>query len=226
MSGLVLVAEDDELLRSFIAAELSHAGFTVVGVADGADVLAETRQTQFDLIILDRAMTGLDGLSALRILRERGVKTPVMFLTAAGAVTERVRGLDAGADDYMAKPFEGAELVSRARALLRRPQALASDCVEACGVRLDRSSRRVFVDENEIDLTAQDIALLETLITHPGRTFSREALLQRLGGSSDIALTAVEHAISRLRRKLSGAKAGADLIETVRGAGYRLRTPP
>lgn len=222
MADLVLVVEDDELLRSAIVAHLSAAGVRTAEADDGAAALESIAQTRFDLVLLDRSMARLDGMAVLKTLRARGVRTPVMFLTAAGDLDERVRGLDAGADDYLSKPFEPAELIARVRALLRRPAALDADILEGSGIRLDRTARRAFVGDTEVTLTAQDFELLETLVRHPGRTFSRENLQQRIGVSGDAALTAVEHAVSRLRRKLH-ATAGCDVIETVRGAGYRLR---
>jgi DNA-binding response OmpR family regulator len=222
MSGLVLIAEDDELLRPLIVAALSNAGLMTVDVASGAEALREARATRFDLIVLDRGMAGLDGLSVLKSLREEGIDSPIMFLTAAGQVNERVRGLEAGADDYMAKPFEPTELVARARALIRRPARLATEELTAGAIRLDMSARRAFIADAEIALTAQDFAILETLVRYPGRAFTREALLVRLGAEPDTSPTAIEHAISRLRKKVTDGS-GADVIETVRGLGYRLK---
>ncbi len=222
MADLVLIVEDDELLRGAIVAHLQSAGLRTAEADSGAGALERLAQTKFDLIVLDRRMEGLDGLTVLKTLRARGVGTPVMFLTAARELDERVRGLEAGADNYLAKPFEAPELIARVRALLRRPAELSPDIVEASGVRLDRSARRVFVGDAEIAVTAQDFELLETLVRHPDKTFSRESLQLRIGASADAAPTAVEHAVSRLRRKIQDA-GGCDVIETVRGAGYRLR---
>lgn len=221
MSGLVLVAEDDDILRDFIVATLKSAGFTTMDVPDGMDALRAARATLFDVIVLDRNM-GLDGVSVLKTLRNEGVETPAMFLTAAGEVTDRVLGLEAGADDYMAKPFEAAELIARVRALARRPSRLAASALIADAFRLDLSARRTFVADREVELTAQDFALMEIFVRYPNRTFTREALLLRLGISDDAAPSAVEHAISRLRKKVQEV-AGIDPIETVRGAGYRFR---
>lgn len=221
MADLILIAEDDELLRAAIVAHLRAAGFHTVDVADGAEALETSRTTDFDLFVLDWRMEGLDGLATLKALRARGVETPVMFLTAAGGLNERVRGLDAGADDYLAKPFEPAELAARARALLRRRSSLVGDIVEAHGVRLDRSAQRAYVNGVEVILTAQDFELLETFVRYPEKTFAREALLLRMSATEGASLAAVEHAISRLRRKIAAA-AGREIIETVRGVGYRL----
>lgn len=222
MSALILIAEDDDLLRPLIVEALCNAGFTTVDVSSGAEALREARATRFDLIVLDRGMAGLDGLSVLKSLREDGFDSPIMFLTAAGQVSERVRGLEAGADDYMAKPFEPAELVARARALVRRPARLASEELSTGYVRLDMSARRAFVADVEVTLTAQDFTILETLVRYPERAFTREALLTRLGAEPETSPSAIEHAISRLRKKITDAS-GADVIETVRGLGYRLK---
>ena len=221
MSGLVLVADDDDILRDFIVAALAGAGFTTVDVTDGMEALRAARATLFDVIVLDRNM-GLDGVSVLKTLRSEGVETPAMFLTAAGEVTDRVQGLEAGADDYMSKPFEAVELIARVRALARRPYRLAAAALTANAIRLDLSARRIFVAECEVELTAQDFSLIETFVRYPNRTFTREALLLRLGISDDAAPSAIEHAISRLRKKVQEA-AGIDPVETVRGVGYRLR---
>ncbi len=222
MADLVLLAEDDDLLRAAIVAHLRAAGFQTVDVPDGAQALDAVRVTDFDLIVLDRRMDGLDGIGVLKALRARNVQTPVMFLTAAGSLDERVRGLDAGADDYLAKPFEPAELVARARALLRRRAALASDVIEARGVRLDRRAKRAFINNAEVDLTAQEFELLETFVGHPDKAFTREALLLRMSAADGASPSAVEHAVSRLRRKVSDL-CSVDLVETIRGIGYRLR---
>lgn len=222
MSGLVLIAEDDELLRPLIVAALRNAGFATVDVPTGAEALREARAARFDLIVLDRNMAGLDGLSVLKSLRDEGNNSPIMFLTAASLVNERVLGLEAGADDYMVKPFEPSELVARARALVRRPARLAAEEISSGAVQLDISARRAFVEGVEIALTAQDFTIIETLVRYPERAFTREALLMRLGAGPDASLTSIEHAISRLRKKITDAS-GADVIETVRGLGYRLR---
>jgi len=222
MSGIILIAEDDELLRHAIVAALRAAGFATVEASDGVEALREARAARFDAILLDRSMNKLDGLSVLKTLREEGLETPIMFLTAAGRLEDRVHGLEAGADDYMAKPFELAELIARARALTRRPARLALREIIAGDVRLDLISRRAAVRGAAVKLTAQDFDILEALVRQPERIFTRETLLTRLGSDIDTGPAAIEHAISRLRKKVAEAS-GADVIETVRGLGYRLR---
>ena len=166
-------------------------------------------------------MPVLDGIAVLKALRSDGDVTPALFLTALGDVAERVQGLDAGADDYLTKPFAIAELMARVRALARRPRRLTPDRLRAGAVELDLAGRRVFVAGVEIEVTAQDVVLLSVFLRHPERAFTREALLDRLNPGDDITPAAVEHAVSRLRRKLTQAGA-SEIIQTVRGVGYRL----
>ncbi len=221
MSGSVLVVEDDDLLRDFILAGLKHDGLVAVGVRDGQEALILGRSREFDLLILDRNLPSLDGLSLLKAFRSAGVDAPAMFLTALGNTDDRVRGLDSGADDYMAKPFAIEELLARARALLRRPKQVVPDILSFGRLVLDLSSHEVRMDGLKVDLTSQDVVLLSVFLRHPTRVFSREHLLDQMGGGDNITPAAVEHAISRLRRKLDQAGAD-DVIKTVRGAGYRL----
>ncbi len=220
-SATILVAEDDDILRVLIVEALKAQGFAVREAADGAVALDLARAANVDLFILDRNLPKLDGLEVLRTLRARGVRTPAMFLTAIGDLHERVRGLDAGADDYLVKPFAIEELLARVRALARRPPAIAADVV-ACGpLRLDMTNWQAFFQNTELELTAQDMMLLAHFLRRPGQVFTREALLDQLGAGDDITPAAVEHAVSRLRKKLEAAGA-TDVIETVRGVGYRL----
>jgi two-component system OmpR family response regulator len=220
---LILVVEDDGILREFILAGLRQEGLPACGAADGHAALDLARARAFDLYILDRNLPGLDGVAVLSALRSGGDQTPALFLTTLGGIDERVRGLDAGADDYMVKPFAIAELMARVRALTRRPPRTTPSVLAHGALRLDLSARRTFVNDAEIELTAQDMLLLSVFMRHPQRAFTREVLLDRLGAPDDITPAAVEHAVSRLRKKL--AHAGApDLIVTVRGVGYRLQT--
>lgn len=222
MSGSILVAEDDDLLRDFILAGLRRDAFQAVGVRDGEEALLLARSREFDLLILDRNLPSLDGLSVLNALRSTGVIAPAMFLTALGSTDDRVRGLDSGADDYMAKPFAIEELLARVRALLRRPKQTVPESLVRGHLVLDLTRHVASVDGQAIELTAQDFVLLSIFLRQPARVFSREMLLDQMGGD-DIAPAAVEHAISRLRKKLDKAGAG-NVIKTVRGTGYRLDT--
>lgn len=221
MSGVILIAEDDDLLRAFILNGLKQEGLLGIGAGDGQDALDLARSRAFDLYVLDRNLPKLDGVTVLQSLRAGGDQTPALFLTTLGEINERVRGLDAGADDYMAKPFAIAELLARVRALIRRPSRLLPHILNAGSLRLDLTARRVFIDGDEVELTAQDVVLLSVFLRYPQRAFSREALLDQMNVSDDITTAAVEHAVSRLRKKLANAGA-PDLISTVRGVGYRL----
>lgn len=220
LNGSILVAEDDDLLRAFILAGLKQDTFLAYGVSNGEEALQLALTRDFDLLVLDRNLPGLGGLSVLKMLRLRGVIAPAMFLTALGATGDRVQGLDSGADDYMTKPFAIEEFLARARALLRRPKQPLPRTLSFGRLVLDLTRHEALVDGHGIDLTAQDIVLLSVFLKAPARVFSRESLLDQMGGD-EIAPAAVEHAISRLRRKLDAAGV-RDVIKTVRGAGYRL----
>lgn len=218
---VVLIAEDDDLLRAFVVEGLRKRGFVVLEASNGQAALDLAEVRDIDVFVLDRNLPGIDGLKLLRILRAKEIQTPVVFLTAVSGVSERIRGLESGADDYVTKPFDIDELTARIRALARRPSGIAPTALHVGGLRLDLADSRVFVREAEIDLTAQDKALLTVFLRKPRQIFSREMLLDRLGMGGDVAPSAIEHAVSRLRRKLAAAGA-VDLIETVRGVGYRL----
>ena len=220
-SATILVAEDDEILRILIVEAIRAQGFTVREVADGAEAYELALTMNVDLLILDRNLPKMDGLEVLRALRARGARTPAMFLTALGDLNERVRGLDSGADDYLVKPFAIEELLARVRALVRRPPTIAADAIAWGPLRLDMTNWRAFFRDAELDLTAQDMTLLAHFLRRPGQVFTREALLNQMGAGEEITPAAVEHALSRLRKKLEAAGA-RDVIETVRGVGYRL----
>lgn len=218
---VVLIAEDDDILRAFVVEALTKRGFLLLEAADGQAALDLAESREVDIFVLDRNLPGIDGLKLLRILRAKGIQKPVVFLTALSGVSERIRGLESGADDYVSKPFDIDELTARIRALARRPSEIAPATLHVGDLRLDLAGSRVFFREAEVELTAQDKALLAVFLRKPRQILSREMLLDRLDMDEDVAPAAIEHAISRLRRKLAAAGAG-DLIETVRGVGYRL----
>ncbi|MBY0566532.1 MAG: response regulator transcription factor [Hyphomonadaceae bacterium] len=219
--AVVLVAEDDDILRAFVVQALLANGYAVREAPDGPTALDLALSAPADVLVLDRNLPGLDGLEVLRALRGRGVRTPAMFLTAISGLEERVRGLDSGADDYLAKPFEIEELLARVRALARRSPVLAPELITFGPLRLDMTTWRAFFNDKELLLTAQDMTLLAHFLRRPGQVFTREVLLSQMGAGEDITPAAVEHALSRLRKKLEAAGA-VDVIETVRGVGYRL----
>jgi len=199
---------------------LRALAFTVDWMRDGATALAALRDTEYDLLVLDLGLPGRNGLDVLRDVRRAGATVPVLILTARGEIADKVAGLDAGADDYLVKPFDLAELAARARALLRRRGGRAQPLIEHLGVTLDPAAHRVTHDSKEIALSAREYAILAALMERPGAILSRPQLEERLYGWGDeIESNAIEVHIHALRRKLTPA-----FIQTVRGLGYRVRT--
>lgn len=220
-SDVILIAEDDDILRALVATGLRRRGYVVLEADDGQTALDVSQAHPVDLYVLDRNLPGIDGLKLLRILRAKGVDVPVIFLTALSAINERIRGLDSGADDYMTKPVDVDELAARIRALIRRPAAVASQVLRFGDLALDLTNQRAWFKQEELELTAQDRDLLSIFMRKPSQIHSREALLDRLNMGANITPAAVEHAVSRLRKKLEAAGA-TNVVETVRGVGYRL----
>lgn len=219
----VLVIEDDRRVARFIEKGMREASFVVQVAGDGNSGLQLGLNGTFDVIVLDLMLPGRDGFSVLRGLRDHGVTTPVICLTARDNVDDRVRGLDLGADDYLAKPFSFAELMARIRALLRRGAGLASNTIVVGDLVIDLIGRRVERNGRRIDLSAREFALLEYLARGAGQVRSRTMLLERVWDMHEDPLTnVVDVHINRLRRKVDQ---GFDypLIHTIRGVGYILR---
>jgi two-component system OmpR family response regulator len=191
--------------------------------ADGVDGLSLARGGGYDAIVLDRMLPDLDGTEVLKLLRSRGDRTPVLMLTALGSVDRRVEGLDAGADDYLAKPFAFAELLARLRALARRPAALADQRLAAGDIVLDEQRHVARVADQVMDLTAREFAFLAYLIRHCGQVVTRQQILDAVWGAEpDVYSNVVDLYVYYLRRKL--ATVGRDKrLRTVRGVGYSLR---
>jgi two-component system response regulator PhoP len=224
----ILVIEDEPLLRGQLAARLSREGFRVDQSGDGDEGLYLALEYPFDGAILDLGLPGTPGLEILRRLRASGSRLPVLVLTARGRWQEKVEGLEAGADDYLAKPFEMEELLARLRALLRRAAGAAGQIIARGPVRLDRAGQRVWVGEREIELTAYEFQLLERLMTEQGRVVSKRELADYLyPHDEDRESNVLEVLVGRLRRKLDPDGSLAP-IETLRGRGYRfvLGAPP
>lgn len=211
----LLIAEDDPALRRTLAATLREEGFAVDLAADGEQGLAMALDDLYDAVVLDVMMPRLDGWQVLERLRQASA-VPVLMLTARDAVPDRVRGLDGGADDYLVKPFDGDELVSRLKALIRRSAGRASGRIEVAGLELDLARRTVSRAGAEIALTAREYALFEYLALHRGEVVSRTRLYDRLfDETEDSCSNLLDVHVSNLRRKL-----GRDVVATRRGHGY------
>ena len=215
----LLLVEDDSALGEGIRVALKPEGYTVDWVQDGRSALHALTHERFDLAILDLGLPDMDGLDVLRRLRERQQAVPVLVLTARDATGDRIQGLDAGADDYLIKPFEVGELTARLRALLRRSFGRPQPVLEHGGVRLDPVSQEVSCRGEVVTLQRKEFLLLHQLMSQPGRVFTRDRLEEVLYGWSESAAesNALEVHIHHLRRKLY-----PELIRTVRGVGYRI----
>ncbi|MBV9416732.1 MAG: response regulator transcription factor [Solirubrobacterales bacterium] len=220
MGDRVLVVDDDPPLRRMLARTLSAEGYEVTVAGDGGGALAEAERTAPDVIVLDVAMPGLDGLTVARRLRGKGLPTPILMLTARDAVPDRVAGLEAGADDYLVKPFAVQELIARLRALIRRGgDGIGGGPLRSYGdLTLEVDGRRAVRAGRTIELTGREAALLELLLREAGRVVTRERAIAEIWGDAAEA-NVVDRYITRLRRKL-GSPA---LIKTVRGSGFTLR---
>ncbi|HEX4182329.1 MAG TPA: response regulator transcription factor [Caulobacteraceae bacterium] len=221
----VLVVEDDLQTAIYVRNGIGGAGCCVDLAGDGHDGLEQARQGAFDVLIIDRMLPKLDGMTLVRTLRDEDVRTPVLFLTAMGAIADRVEGLEGGGDDYLVKPFSLAELKARVGALARRPAGPTRDVttLRSGEVTLDRLGRAARIGEREIDLLPLQFKLLEFLMLNAGRVVTRAMLLQSVWGFSfDPRTNIVETHLSHLRAKID-TPGRPSLITTVRGAGYALR---
>jgi two-component system, OmpR family, response regulator len=221
----LLVVEDNEKLAASLKKGLQQEGYAVDVAPDGAEARAFISMVKddYDTVLLDRMLPDEDGLELCRWLRGRGSRVPVLMLTARDAVPDRIEGLDAGADDYLTKPFSFDELTARVRALLRRPARPMSPVLRESEVELDPGSREVRVDGKLVTLTAKEFAFLELLMRSPGQVFTREQITRRLWDQEfDAESNVVEVHVKNVRRKL--AEAGSNgRIETLRGTGYRFK---
>ena len=216
----LLLVEDDEMIADAVRAGLKREGFAVDRVADGEAADQALRTETFDAMLLDLGLPKRDGLQVLRALRARHDALPVLILTARDAVADRVQGLDAGADDYLVKPFDVQELAARVRALLRRKSGHADPVIEHLGVRLNPASHDVTREGRPVQLSPKEFALLHSLMERPGTILSRAQLEERLySWGAEVESNAIEVHIHALRRKL-----GTGFILNVRGVGYRV--PP
>ncbi len=231
----VLVVEDDRHIRDLIALHLGLEGLECTLIGDGREALDRLSGTPFDLVVLDLMLPGVDGLTLCKALRRTGANTgtPVLMLTARGEESDKVLGLESGADDYLAKPFGIREFVARVRALLRRSRAATPEAGENAGVaagkvvtihgvEIDPARRRVRVRGHEVELTTQEFKLLHLLASHPGIVFSREALLTRVWpGQTFVTPRSVDTLVKRLRKRVETDTDSPTLVLTVWGAGYK-----
>jgi two-component system response regulator QseB len=212
----VLVVEDDRMIANGLHTALRQDGYAVDGVSDGRSASEALRSSKFDLVLLDLGLPGRDGLEVLRDLRRRGDATPVIIVTARDDIENRIEGLDAGADDYIVKPFDLNEVAARMRSVLRRAAGRGDPCIRHRGICLNPVSHEVERDGEPVILSAHEFAVLEALLQRPGAVLSRAQLEDRLYGWSDsIESNAIEVYVHGLRRKL-----GSDAIRTLRGVGY------
>jgi DNA-binding response OmpR family regulator len=219
----IMVVEDEPKMAGLIRRVLLAERHVVDVAPDGLSAIALTEGAAYDVIVLDRMLPDIDGLSVLRILRSKGVATPVLLLTARGSVEERIDGLDAGADDYLPKPFAFGELVARIRALGRRPTGPGEGRLAAGDLELDELRHAVNVGDRSVDLSAREFALLGYLIRHAGQVVTRHQILDAVWGSEpDVYSNVVDLYIHYLRRKLQDLDR-AGRLRTVRGVGYTLR---
>lgn len=230
----VLVVEDEPNIRELVCLHLGLEGYTCQGVGDGQVALKRAEAEQFDLLVLDVMIPGLDGVSLCRAVRNGRTnrETPILMLTARRDETDKVIGLESGADDYLTKPFGVRELVARARALLRRPRrgegAAAARSEESAaavrvhGFEIDDARRRVRKEGRDVELTDQEFRLLQLLATHAGIVFSREALLAKIWrGDTYVTVRSVDTLVKRLRRRIEADPAEPRFLLTVWGVGYK-----
>ena len=222
----LLVVEDDPALQVTLVRTLTRRGFAVTAVGDGRAALERWSAGAPQAVVLDLSLPGLDGLQVLAEARARGLRTPVLILTARGTVGDRVLGLNTGADDYLPKPFDLDELEARLRALVRRgvPESGDDAGVQIGAIRYERDGGAIYHDGVPMELTPRELALMHALLARPGRAVAKERLFEQVfPGEPEVRTEAIEVVTYRLRRKLAGT--GLELV-TLRGLGYLLRAAP
>ncbi len=221
----LLIVEDEDAIADFLVRGLREEGFTVERACDGDEALAALRSGEWDLVVLDWWLPGPDGLDVLRRFRALGRETPVLFLTARDAVSDRVKGLDSGADDYLCKPFAFDELLARVRSLTRRRTGSASTTIARGDVKIDLATARAERAGKPLDLTAKEQSLLVFFVRHPGQVLSRTRIYENVWDERYDGLSnTLEVHVMELRKKLEAL--GPRLIHTVRGRGYLFGEPP
>ncbi len=222
----VLIVEDELRMAALLKRGLEEDGYAVDVVGTGTDGVWQANEFSYDAVVLDVMLPGLDGVGVCRRLRESGRWMPVLMLTARDTVEDRVRGLDAGADDYLTKPFSFAELSARIRALIRRGAVERPSELHAADLRLDPATRQAWRGQVELELSTKEFALLELFLRHRGQVLTRTRILEHVWDFAyDGVSNVVDQYVLYLRRKID-RPFGLEQLETVRGAGYRLRTEP
>ena len=218
----LLVADDEKELSNALVAILKHSNYTVDAVYNGTDALDYALAGDYDGIILDIMMPGMDGTEVLKKLREKGISTPVLFLTAKTEVDDRIKGLDLGADDYIPKPFDMGELLARVRAMLRRKSDFAPSNLTCGNLTLDRAGYELYTPDHEkIHLAGREFQMMEMLMTNPGRIISVDSFMDRIWADGEADVNVVWVYISNLRKKLASLEATCE-IKASRGVGYSI----
>jgi two-component system OmpR family response regulator len=222
----VLVVEDELRMAALLKRGLEEDGYAVDVAGTGPDAVWQAREFDYDAVLLDLMLPGMDGVQVCRELRSAGRWMPILMLTAQDAIEDRVRGLDAGADDYLAKPFSFAELSARVRALIRRGAVERPTELQTGDLRLDPATRRAWRGATELELSSKEFALLELFMRHPGQVLTRTRILEHVWDFAyDGASNVVDQYVLYLRRKVD-RPFDVEQLETVRGSGYRLRIDP
>jgi two-component system OmpR family response regulator len=217
-----LIVEDRVKLARLLEHGLQREGMAVDVTGSGEDALWMAGSTEYDGIVLDVMLPGIDGYETCRRLRQAQVWTPILMLTARDSIADRIAGLDAGADDYLVKPFSFAEMLARLRALVRRAPVERPPVLEVAALRLDPATRRAWRDDEELALSAKEFALLETFMRRPGEVLTRLTLLEHAwDGGYENRSNVVDVYVRRLREKID-RPSGSEMLQTIRGAGYRL----
>jgi two-component system OmpR family response regulator len=220
----ILIAEDDQVLADGLLRSLRQSGYAVDHVANGNEADAALATSTFDCVVLDLGLPRLSGFEVLKRLRARGAKVPVLILTAADSIEDKVRGLDLGADDYMAKPFALAELEARVRALTRRSAGAVNPVIRHGPLSFDQVGRVAYINEQMVELSARELGLLEVFLQRAGRLVSKDQLVEQLcEWGEEVSTNAIEVYVHRLRKKI---EVGPIRIATVRGLGYCLEKLP
>jgi two-component system OmpR family response regulator len=218
------VVEDDTRIAGFLKKGLEESGYQVVVADNGEDGFLDARLNPYDLMVLDLMLPAMDGIEVARKLRAAGKTLPILMLTARDTEADTIQGLDAGADDYLTKPFSFGEFLARVRALLRREALSRSSVMQVGDLEVDTAGHRVYRGGQEIELSGREYALLEFLIHRTGQIVTRDQLREHVWGDSDVLSNVVDVYIGYLRQKIDSAST-RQLIQTVRGMGYTLRSP-